>query len=185
MTDEKIIDLYFERDERAITETDSKYGKYFRYIAFSILKDNDDAKEITNDTYMRAWSVIPPKRPDPLKTFLGKITRRLSINRLETRLAKKRGGGEYDLIYDELSEVIAEEKDSSPDEAISLRDAINEFLSSLSMDERAIFICRYWYMHSVKEISLKLSFSESKIKMSLLRSRIKLKDKLLKEGFEI
>lgn len=185
MTDEKIIDLFFERDEDAIKETDKKYGRYFHYIAFSVLGSDTDAEETVNDTYMKAWSVIPPKRPDPFKIFLGKITRRISINKLEKRLAQKRGGGDYDLILDELSDVVSDNIASDPESEIALRDTLNLFLSSLKTTERIVFVRRYWYMNSVKEISSALRIGESKTKSMLMRTREKLKAALIKEGFEL
>ena len=102
MTDERIVELYWQRSEKAIEETDKAYGRYFHYIAYGILHDDEDAKETVNDTYFKAWHTIPPQRPNPLKTFLGRITRQLSINRLEAANAQKRGGGQYTIALEEL-----------------------------------------------------------------------------------
>ena len=104
MTDEKIIELYLARAEAAIEETDRAYGRYFRSVAYGILWDEEDAEETVNDAYLKAWNIIPPERPNYLKAFLARITRQLSINRLEQNTAQKRGAGQYALILDELAE---------------------------------------------------------------------------------
>lgn len=106
MDDSKIIELYMERSEQAISETSKKYGRYCHYIAYSILHNDEDSEECVNDTYLRAWNSIPPKRPSKLQTFLGKITRNLSLNKWEKLSAEKRGAGQTSLILDELSECI-------------------------------------------------------------------------------
>ncbi len=146
MTDEKIVELYGERSEEAIKETDKQYGRYFHYIAKEILQDEEDAKEIVNDTYLKAWNSIPPERPNPLKAFLGRITRQLSLNRLEQNKAQKRGGGQYLLALDELAECIPDGSGSEDLASnIDLTDAINRFLRSLPIEQRRVFIKRYWY----------------------------------------
>ena len=106
MDDKQILDLYWERSEAAISETSKKYGKYCRYIAFNILHNDEDSEECVNDTYLRAWNSIPPNRPSVLKTFLGKITRNLSLDRYELLNAKKRNGGQMPLVFDEIQECI-------------------------------------------------------------------------------
>lgn len=184
MTDEKIIEMFFDRDESAIKETDLKYGRYFRYIAMGILGDEDAASEIVSDTYLRAWNTIPPQKPNFLKAYLGKIARRLSINRVEARLTQKRGAGEYTLVLDELSQLISDDYSSEIEEALDLRGVINSFLRSLGDEERRIFIRRYWYFNSVSEISRGFSISESKVKSTLMRVRLKLRDRLIQEGFK-
>ena len=110
MDDKQILDLYWERSEAAISETSKKYGKYCRYIAFNILHNDEDSEECVNDTYLRAWNSIPPNRPSVLKTFLGKITRNLSLDRYELLNAKKRNGGQMSLIFDEINALIAKYK---------------------------------------------------------------------------
>lgn len=182
MTDEKIVELYWQRSENAIEETDKAYGRYFHYIAYGILHDDEDAKETVNDTYLKAWQIIPPQRPNPLKSFLGRITRQLSINRLESASAQKRGGGQYTLALEELGECIPADGEDLGD-LTALRDCINRFLRSLPGQQRRIFIRRYWHTHSVSQIASDLHISESKVKTSLMRSREKLKRLLEKEGF--
>jgi RNA polymerase sigma-70 factor (ECF subfamily) len=181
MTDFDIIQLYFERSERAIEETERAYGKYCRYIANEILRNIEDSEEVVNDTYLKTWESIPPQNPSSLKLFLGKITRFLSINRLEHRNAQKRGGGQLDLVLDELYGVVPSGEGGVVDE-IALKDAINVFLRSLSAEKRRIFIRRYWYMSPISEIADDFSVSEGKVKMILSRTRKELKKTLEKEG---
>ena len=181
MDDKQILDLYWERSEAAISETSKKYGKYCRYIASNILHNDEDSEECVNDTYLRAWNSIPPNRPSVLKTFLGKITRNLSLDRYELLNAKKRNGGQMSLIFDEIQECIPS-LDSTENivEEIALTDILNRFLSSLSLEQRKIFMRRYWYLSPIKEIATEYGMSESKIKMSLFRSRNELK-KIVRE----
>lgn len=186
MDDKQILDLYWERSEVAISETSKKYGKYCRYIAFNILHNDEDSEECVNDTYLRAWNSIPPNRPSVLKTFLGKITRNLSLDRYELLNAKKRNGGQMPLVFDEIQECIPS-LDSTENivEEIALTDILNRFLSSLSLEQRKIFMRRYWYLSPIKEIATEYGMSESKIKMSLFRSRNELKKLLEKGGISV
>ena len=186
MTDEKIVELYWERSEAAIEETKKAYGRYFHYIAYGILRNDEDSEEIVNDTYWKAWKIIPPERPNPLKAFLGRITRQLALNRLELNQAQKRGGGQYTLVLEELAECISNGNDGADvAETIALRDCLNDFLRSLPLEARRVFIKRYWYMNSILEIAEAFSMSESKVKSLLMRTRKKLKKYLSKEGFEV
>ena len=183
MNDQKIVELYWARSEAAIDETAKKYGKYCHRIAYNILFDDEDSKECVNDTYLNAWESIPPHRPNPLATFLGKITRNLSLNRYQRKNAAKRGGGQLPLVLDELYECIP--APGSEDQIIDdllLAELINRFLSELSPESRRIFMRRYWYMSPIAEIAKSYSITQSKVKMSLLRSRNALKELLIKEG---
>ena len=182
MTDDTIVDMFWQRSEKAIEETDRLYGRYFLYIANGILQNEEDSKEIVNDTYRKAWNSIPPQRPVNLKAFLGKMTRQLSINRLERNKAQKRGGGELTLALDELSEIISDKSEEAFVEAEELTILINRFLRSLPQEDRRIFLKRYWYMSSVTKIAEELSFSDSKVKSVLYRTRVKLKKYLIREG---
>lgn len=184
MTDEQIIQLYWERSETAIAETDSRYGRYFHYIAFGILANDEDAKETVNDTYLKAWNCMPPQRPNRLKAFLGRITRQLSINRLEYNTAQKRAGSQYWIALEELNNCIPN-NDNGMDfaDTAALREFLNSFLLSLSVTARRIFIRRYWHMHSIAQIAEDFSFTESKVKSTLMRTREKLKQQLIYEGF--
>ena len=184
MDDKKIVELYFSRSERAIDETDAKYGKYCYAIAYNILSNHEDSEESVNDTYTDAWNCIPPHRPTVLSTFLGKITRRISIDKLRSRNADKRGGGELPLVLDELENCIEHESDPVQTfEKKHLNRVINKFVHSLPDKEQKVFLCRYWYMDSVESICKQFGFSESKVKSMLHRTREKLRKVLSKEGF--
>jgi len=182
MDDQKIIDLYWSRSETAITETDQKYGKYCYSIAYNILTNNEDAEESVSDTYMAAWNTIPPKRPAVLATFLGKITRHLSIDRWRSRSRHKRGGGEIVLALEELDDCIPDPQDT---EKIFARKQLalvfNRFLDQLPETERRIFLCRYWYLDSISDIAKCWGFTESKVTSMLYRTRKKLRQMLEKE----
>lgn len=183
MDDSQIIALYWQRNEQAISETSSKYGRYCYKIAYNILSNKEDADESVNDTYIGAWESMPPHRPSILSTFLGKLTRRISINKWRGRTRDKRGGGEIPLALDELSECISSEE--NVEQTIELQElsrAINKFLSNLSETERDVFVCRYWFLASISEISERFGFSESKTKSMLFRVRGKLQTYLEKEG---
>lgn len=183
MDDEKIIGLYLDRSELAISETAKKYGRYCHYIAFNILHSDEDAEECVNDTYFRTWNAIPPKQPNRLQTFLGKITRNLSLNKWEKISAEKRGSGQVELVLDELMQCIPSDRSAeNVVEDMLIKEIIDKFLDDLSSDERKIFVRRYWYISSVKEIAKEYGFSESKVTVSLFRTRKKLKKILEKEG---
>lgn len=182
MEDEKIIDLYWSRSETAISETDRKYGKYCYSIAYNILTNNEDAEESVSDTYMAAWKAMPPKRPSVLATFLGKITRHLSIDRWRARNRYKRGGGEIILALEELEDCVAAEQTMEKAlERKQLALVINRFLDSLPQTERRVFLCRYWYLDPVSDIAGFFGFSDSKVASMLHRTRKKLRTVLEKE----
>lgn len=183
MDDNKIIQLYFDRSEEAISQTAVKYGKYCHTIAYNILRSFEDSEECVNDTYWKAWSIIPPRRPKKFPAFLGKITRNLSLDKYRHYTADKRGGGEVTIALDELSTCVsscAMERDEYDE--ITLVDTLNRFLESLSSENRKIFMRRYWYVSSVREIAEDFGLTESKVKMSLFRSRNQLKELLEQEG---
>ncbi|MCI7020331.1 MAG: sigma-70 family RNA polymerase sigma factor [Clostridiales bacterium] len=180
--DQKIIDLYWNRSENAITETAVKYGRYCTSIAYGILKSREDAQECVSDAYLMAWNAIPPRRPADLGTYLGKITRNLSIDRLRTRNRDKRGGGEMPLALEELEEVVVG-SDSPENEAIrkELAASMNRFLRELTVQERYVFLRRYWYLDSLADIAKNTGFSGSKVASMLFRLRGRLKKQLIKE----
>ena len=183
MDDLEIIELYFCRDEKALTETARKYGNYCYTVAFSVLNSMEDSKETVNDTYFELWNTIPPERPTFLSAFIGKITRRLAIGRWRKNTAVKRGGGEFEATLDELSECISDNANGEKIvEGKLVVSTINEFLKKLPDTERNVFICRYWYADSVKSVAKQFGFSESKVKSMLMRTRTKLKQKLAEEG---
>jgi RNA polymerase sigma-70 factor (ECF subfamily) len=175
MNDEKIIELYFARNEKAIAETQSKYGKYCHKIAYNILQNNEDADECENDTYLGAWNAIPPTRPKLLSAFLGRITRNIALKKLRSRLTEKRIMTESILSLEELSDCIPNEKDFREEiQAEELALVLNSFLHGLKENERRIFVCRYWYCDSIKDICKQFDCGESKVKMTLSRTRQKL-----------
>ena len=185
MEDKEIIKLLWERSENALREVRAKYEKYCRCIALNILKNREDADDCVNEAYLKVWNAIPPQKPDSLCAFIGKITRNLSLDLYNKKTAQKRGNGEVQLVLDELSECIPCNNSHDIAEDIVLRDALNGFLETLSDETRNIFMRRYWYMSTVREISADFSVSESKVKMTLLRTREKLRKYLEKEGIYI
>lgn len=182
MEDARIVDLYWARSENAIAETAEKYGSYCYSIAYNILANAEDANESVNDTYLDAWNSMPPHRPTALSTFLGKITRRISIDKWRGRSAEKRGGGEIEAALDELAECIPSGHSVEREvETAELAKAINGFVMSLTPADRRVFICRYWYLDSISDISKRFGFSQSKVKMMLHRQRKRLLSRLEKE----
>ena len=181
--DGQIVELYWARDERALAETEAKYGGYCLAIARNILSDGADAEECVNDTWLGAWNAMPDARPSALSAFLGKITRRLALDRWRAKYAAKRGGGETPLVLDELAECAP--AGEGPEEALAARElaeAVNAFLRSLPPVEMGVFLRRYWYLESVKDTAARLGFSQSKVKSMLARTRKKLRTYLEKEG---
>lgn len=183
LDDSKIIDLFYERSEQAIDELDKKYGSIIRKTAANILRDRQDAEECLNDTYLGCWNSIPPHKPDPLISFVCKIARNLAVSRLRSETAAKRNSG-LDLVLDELEEFIPS-KDDVEAECIAkeLVSAIDRFLQELDYDERFIFVRRYWYADSVKNIAKAMKCRENRISVRLFRLREKLRITLKKEGF--
>ena len=185
MIDKHIIQLFFERSEDAIRITAETYGRYLYSIAYRILSDDEESEETVNDTYYGAWKVIPPKQPDSLKLFLARITRNISLDRLEYLLAKKRNR-DMEILLDELQEsMIVQNSTEQRIEQQIITDSLNRFLESLDQESRMIFIERYWYMKPVKEIAQVWQCSESKVKSILFRTRKKLKVWLEREGIAI
>ena len=183
MDDTQIVELYWERKEYAIEETATKYGSYCHSIAENILHNEDDAKECVNDTWLSAWNSMPPHRPSVLSTFLGKLTRRISIDKWRRNTAKKRGDGQLPLVLSELEDCISDGKSIEEEtERKLLGEVIASFVKSLPETEQKVFLCRYWYMDSVSSIATRFRFSESKVKSMLYRTREKLRIRLEKEG---
>ena len=183
MEDEKIIELFWNRSESAISETAQKYGNYCYSIAYNILTNSEDAEESVSDTYMAAWKAMPPRRPSILATFLGKITRHLSIDLWRSRNRYKRGGGEIVLALEELEDCIADSQTVEMAlERKQLAVVFNRFLDSLPEMERRVFLCRYWYLDPIADIAGYYGFSVSKVTSMLHRTRKKLRTTLEKEG---
>ncbi len=176
MEDAAIVELYWQRDQQAIAETDRKYGAYCQHIAYAVCGDRLDAEECVNDTWLRAWNAMPDKRPTVLSTFLGKITRNLAINRFQHKTRKKRGGGETELALEELEDCIPAALDVERRyELQEFRQAIGRFVSGLSETEQKVFVARYWYLAPAEEIARRLQISSSKTKSMLFRLRNRLR----------
>lgn len=184
MDDKAIVDLYWARSERAISETAAKYGAYCRAIALNILGDEGAAEECVNDTYLAAWNAMPEARPVILSAFLGTIARRLAINRWKSKRTVGRGGGQLQLALEELSDCIP--SDENMDERIEFEEltrAVKRFVAGLPMTEMVVFVRRYWFMDSIRDICRRSGFSQSKVKSMLARTRNKLALYLKREGF--
>ena len=186
MDDIRIVQLYWDRDQKAITETAAKYGNYCTFIAKNILGNEEDAEECVNDTYLKAWNAMPPHRPGMLSTFLGKITRNVSFNRYKHNHAEKRGGSEISVVLDELSECVSGKNNIDQEiEYKELVKSIDSFLDMLSLEKRSIFICRYWYTDSIAEIARQFNMRENTVSMILSRTRTKLQKYLIERGYEL
>ncbi len=183
MEDVRIIELYWARSQEAIIQTKTKYGRLIFSIAMRILRIAEDAYECENDTYLKAWHSMPPQRPDHLSAYLGKITRNLSLDRYEREHAQKRGGSSMSLILDELEECIPSGENGEL--SLEMRDLLNRFLEGQTERARVLFVRRYWFGDSVKEIARRYDLGESLVKMTLLRTRNALKALLEKEGVSV
>ena len=164
MDDAKIVQLYWDRNEQAISATADKYGNYCAAIAKNILGNSQDTEECVNDTYLNAWNSMPPHRPNILATFLGKITRNLALNKYKHNTA------------DNVEQEIHRQE---------LILAINHFLKKLPSDKRNIFVCRYWYFDSISDIAAHFDMTENNVSVTLNRLRLKLRNYLLERGFEL
>ena len=184
MQDEDIINLYFARDQRAITETDAKYGHYCYQVAARILNDHQDAEETVNDTWLRVWNSIPPCRPAILKLYLARTTRNLAFDRYRSQTTQKRGGGEMQLALEELGDCIG--CSESIDDALTIAEltaSIHTLLQTLPPRHRCVFIRRYFFVEPIEQISVRYGIKKSNVLMILTRVRKKLKAHLIKEGF--
>lgn len=186
MDDVQIIDLYNARDEKAITETESKYGKYCLSIARNILWNMQDCQECVNDTWLQAWNTIPPKKPGCLRLFLGTITRNLSINRRKENTRLKRGGGQWDLALEEVGEFVpAGDTVETAMEEQAFLETVTRFLRTLPEREQGIFLRRYFYMESTPQIASFFRTTQGNVLKSLSRTRQKLKVYLEQEGYTV
>ena len=186
MEDDAIIQLFWERSERAIEETKIKYGKYCHSIAFNILGNPEDSEECVNDTYLRVWNSIPPNRPQILTAYVGKVTRNLALDRVRARTADRRGGGETALALDELEDCVSGgDQLTRREDSREIISALNGFLETLTADERNVFMRRYWSMEPVADIARRCGMSESRAASMLHRMRGRLKKYLLKEGITL
>ena len=184
MEDEKIVELYWQRNESAIAETQQKYGRYLTKIAYNILTDMEDSLECVNDTYMNAWKSIPPNKPNILSLYLAKITRCVSIDIVRKKNREKRLPSEYVFSLSELADCVSEGNTTEQEiEVTMLANAISAYLCTLSRDARNLFIGRYYFLDPLKEVAKYCGMSESKAKTILYRTRRGLKGYLEKEGF--
>ena len=186
MEDSKIVELYLERDENAIKETKIKYEKYCSYIANNILNSPLDTEECVSDAYLAVWNSIPPNKPNSLRAYVGKIVRNFALNRYNASKTKKRNDG-VSIVLDELNEVLGDIESDGRNltDELTLKYALNAFVGSLKQGTREIFVRRYWYLSSIKEIASDYGLKESKVKVTLLRTRELLRDYLRKEGIVI
>lgn len=184
LSDQEIVSLYWQREERAIRETDQKYGKYLYTIAYNILRDVLDTEESLNDTYLGAWNSMPPNKPNLLHVFLSKITRNISIGRVRKRTAEKRIPPELILSLEELDEGMCFEMGEDEKYLIrQLSTVLNDYLSTLSDRRIFIFVCRYYYSDTVESIAKMLGLSINTISRELSAIRRGLKESLAKEGY--
>ena len=186
MEDEAIVSLYWQRSESAIRETEIKYDRYLSKIAYNILSDVEDSRESVNDTYLAAWNSMPPHRPGVLSTYLGKITRRISIDAFRRRTRQKRGGSEYEISLSELGDCVS--GGNTTEEAVNVKllaDAIGLWLRLQPEGNRNAFLCRYYYLDNLREVAAHCGMTEAKCKTVLFRMRQSLKEYLIREGFDV
>jgi len=186
MEDEKIVSLYWKREEAAIRETEIKYDRYLTKIAYNILADREDSRESVNDTYLAAWNSMPPHRPAALSAYLAKLTRRISIDRFRYRSRDKRRGSEYAVSLSELGDCVS--GGNTTEEIVNVKllaDTIGIYLRLQSEEARNAFIGRYYFLDPIKEVAAYCGMSESKCKTLLHRTRVGLKEYLRKEGFDV
>ena len=181
MEDSKIIELFFARNEDAIRHTDDTYGRKLFALADNIVRDHQDAEESVSDTYMKTWETIPPQRPAYFFAYLAKLCRNFSLARLQWQSAAKRSAQVVELTR-EMAECIPDHSHDRKLEGEEIGQLLNEFLDSLSSENRLIFLRRYWYVDSVREIAERYQISESKVKTQLHRTRKKLQQFLEGEG---
>ena len=184
VSDEKIVDMYFARDEEAITETEKKYGRYLVTIAYNILKNHEDSEECVNDTYLKTWLTVPPTRPNSLKAYLSKLTRSRSIKRYEELNRQKRVPRDAVYPFDELEGIIS---DGDCDEQLSktIGKIISTYLEKLNDRRLYIFVARYFYAHGIDYIADRLELSRSTVNKELAKMRTELREKLEKGGIEV
>lgn len=185
LEDVKIIELFFARTEQAIAELAAKYGSTCKRIANNILKCEPDAEECVNDTYLAAWNAIPPERPDPLRTYIFRITRNIATAKYHANTALKRNSY-YDVALDELEECLTSASTIEQEvDAKELSQEIDRFLDSLDQESRVMFVARYWYSDSITEIAKRLRTTNNNVSVRLSRIRSKLKNPLQKAGYDL
>ena len=186
MEDHEIIQQFWDRNEGAVREASRKFGNYCRSIARGILNNHEDSEECVNEALMRAWESIPPKKPQSLCAFLGRITKNIALNRIKLLNTEKRGGGELALVYEELSEIISDAKSVEDTmERKEMMTSISRFLRRSKDNERQVFVLRYWYCCGVPEIAQELGLKEENVYVILSRTRARLREHLKKEGYDV
>lgn len=186
MDDKEILRLFNERDEKAISAANERFGMYLEKIAENITFSREDAEEIVNDVLLKAWELIPPNAPEHLSAFLGKLARNEAISRRRAALTEKRGCGELPIVLDEISEIVSGGSDVEKEfESRELMREISAFVRKLPPLKRDMFVCRYWYCMSISELSAKFGVSQTNATTTLLRVREKLKAHLRKRGYDI
>ena len=186
MEDGRIVELYWARDQGALSTTAEKYGAYCGTIAGNILGSAEDAEECVNDTWLRAWNAMPPERPRVLSACLGRITRNLSLSRLAKLRAEKRGGGQAEAAIDELGDLVSDR--DTPEAALDRRElvrAIDGFLGTLPRNRRELFLRRYWYFDSIPALASRFGMTENNVSVTLSRLRHALRDYLTERGFAL
>ena len=181
MKDHEIVDLYWARDERALTETQHKYGAYCHSISMNILNSEPDAEECVNDTWLKAWQTMPPKKPSVLRTYLGKLTRNLSINRLKERHREKRNP-DLVIALSELAECIPVPEDTTDTQLCAY---LNEFLEITPALDRQLFMGRYWYGRTVREMAPRYGLTANAVSQRLKRTRQALRAYLEERGYTV
>ncbi len=185
MEDNDIIQLYWDRCEKAITETKNKYSRFLFHIAGAILQNRQDMEEAENETYLRVWNAVPADRPSHFSAYLAKIMRRICIDTYRKQSAEKRGASEYTVSLEELEECVPGGGDPADEAQLrALSQDIDRFLDTLPNRDRYIFIRRYFYAESINEIADSLHLTQSNVKVILSRTRQKLRSFLIREGYE-
>ena len=185
MTDEEIVEMYLSRNPTALNVTAEKYGGFLYAISMNVIHSRADAEECVTDAYLACWNTIPPEKPRSLKAYAGALCRNISFDRYKRAHAQKRGGGKVETLLSEVEEFLPAEGFGSDYGEDKAAEVINEFLSRLEKEERIVFVRRYWFSDTVKDIAERMGFSESKVKSLLFRLRKKLKEKLVKDGIGV
>lgn len=183
MEDRRIIEYYWSRNEAAIRETDKKYGRMLHGIAWNILTNTEDSEECVSDTYLKAWNSIPPEKPVSLPAYLGRIARNLAINRWHKNRSQKRYNG-AEMLLSELSDCVPDSSNVET-EANEISEVISKWLYTLPQDDRVLFLRRYWYGDSLKELAGKCGTTQNKLAGRMYRLRHDLRTALEKEGVSI
>lgn len=182
----EIIELYFERDERAIEESKKAYGAHCHRIAYSVLGNDADAEETVSDAMLKAWQHIPPDRPAELKLYLSKITRNLALSQWRSRKAGKRGGGQVLIALEELGDCVPGDMDVAQQlDRKELGRTISEFLRREKERDRVLFLRRYFYLEDTASLAARYGLKEANVLQILSRTRRKLKQYLIREGYDL